>query len=198
MRRSISIILGILFLGVTISADAATEVGKSWGDWTQVCFTPDPGQEGTDFCRVTQTASLNFICKTEVGPNQQTVLRDCRMSQGAEPGPDEQLMQRRAMQTTIGYVPESDKPVIFITAPLGVFIPRGIMLSVEGADSVTFPIQRCDSNGCLGNVAIESDLFDALRKQDNATITFFTSTTQDMSLPLSLKGFSKAARSIRP
>lgn len=95
-------------------------------------------------------------------------------------------------QTSIGYVQDNDEPIMYLTAPLGIFLPRGISVIVDENPPLTARVQRCDGNGCLGLLALSTDAISSFRKGTKAQVVFAASAQQNVSVPLSLDGFSQA------
>jgi invasion protein IalB len=114
--------------------------------------------------------------------------RVCQIVQSANQNESGALV----FQTAVGYVDDTDKPVMYLTAPLGIFLPRGITVVIDDKPGVTATVQRCDGNGCLGLLVLEPDFVDALKKAAAAKLVFAASAKQNVSIPLSLNGFAAA------
>jgi len=98
---------------------------------------------------------------------------------------------------TIRIPPDTGKPVIVISAPLGVYLPAGITYSVDTGAPETLQIQGCDQNGCFANQPVTSDTLDAMAKGQKLNISFSNLNKQPITLPLSLVGFSAAYQRIK-
>ena len=106
---------------------------------------------------------------------------------------------RRVFHTALGYVDDNDKPILYMTAPLGIFLPRGISIFVDDQPGLRAAVQICDANGCLGLLALEDDFLELLKEGETAKLVFATSAEQNVSVPLDLNGFKKAYASfVRP
>ncbi|MEX0941953.1 MAG: invasion associated locus B family protein [Pseudomonadales bacterium] len=95
-------------------------------------------------------------------------------------------------QTSIGYVANNDRPIMYLTAPLGIFLPRGISVIVDDDPPLTATVQKCDGNGCLGLLALSQDAIESLKAGTQAQVVFGASAQQNVSIPLSLDGFGAA------
>lgn len=118
----------------------------------------------------------------------ETEERVCQIVQSANQNESGQLV----FQTAVGYVTDNELPIMYLTAPLGIFLPRGISVVIGENDPVTATVQRCDGNGCIGLLALEQDFVDAMKKGTEAQLVFGASAQQNVTVPLSLKGFTAA------
>lgn len=102
-------------------------------------------------------------------------------------------------QTAVGYIADNDKPLMFMTAPLGIFLPKGITVVVDDDEQgLTVPVQRCDAKGCLAVLVMERDFVRKLERGDGARAIFAANAERNVALPIDLTGFRKAFRSVRP
>ncbi|XOV88420.1 MAG: invasion associated locus B family protein [Pseudomonadota bacterium] len=119
----------------------------------------------------------------------------CQIVQSANQNESGQLV----FQTAVGYVADNERPIMYLTAPLGIFLPRGISIFVDDSEEgLTATVQRCDGSGCLGLLAMTEAFVDKLKKGKAAKLVFGATATQNVSLPLSLDGFTKAFNSLVP
>lgn len=98
---------------------------------------------------------------------------------------------------TVRIPADTGKPVIVISAPLGLYLPAGISYSIDGAAAQTLQIQSCDQNGCFANQPITAETLDAMFKGQKLEIAFSNLNKQSITLPLSLTGFSAAYQRIK-
>jgi invasion protein IalB len=117
----------------------------------------------------------------------------CQIVQSANQNESGQLI----FQTAVGYADDNDKPILYLTGPLGIFLPRGIGITIDDAPIRAAVVQRCDNKGCLAVLPMEQDLIKEMEKGKTAKVIFATSMTQNVSLPLSLKGFKRAFRALK-
>lgn len=104
---------------------------------------------------------------------------------------------RLVFQTAVGYVSDNERPIMYLTAPLGIFLPRGISVFVDDAEEgLTATVQRCDANGCLAVLALEDTFVTQLKRGAEAKLVFAANAQQNVSLPMSLTGFTRAFDSL--
>lgn len=170
MLRGNRILLLLSLVALTAQAQAAETRREEIGDWGFVCSVADNQENAKESCNLFQTALLNV---------------------GQETDPAEGGGQQRVLLTRVGYLEGSEQPLLLITAPLGILLPMGITIEVEGHETLRIPVQRCDAGGCLAYVAMEQPLIDAFRKAAQAKVTFHDAQRRGIGIPLSLKGFTK-------
>lgn len=168
MLQGKRIVLALMAAAAVVQAQAAETRRENFGDWGFVCSTSDTAgaddKEAKESCNLFQTALLN---------------RD----EGEGPG-------QRVLLTRVGYLDGNEKPVLLITAPLGILLPMGITVEVEGHDAIRIPVQRCDAGGCLAYVVMDPPFVAAMKKGDEAKVTVYDTQRRGVPIPLSLKGFT--------
>ena len=96
-------------------------------------------------------------------------------------------------ELSIGQKDKAD--VLTIVAPLGVFIPTGVRLSL-GDISKTIPFKTCimlnPPLGCVATLPIDSAIATALSKDDGGTITLVAANGQSVPVNFSLHGYNDA------
>ena len=70
--------------------------------------------------------------------------------------------QQRVLSVSIAYVPGRDSHVIQIAVPLGVSIPRGLILTSDTYTSPALKYRRCDRGGCYVEMLMPNDSVNAL------------------------------------
>ncbi|HXR95355.1 MAG TPA: invasion associated locus B family protein [Rhizomicrobium sp.] len=100
---------------------------------------------------------------------------------------------QRVLAVSLAYIPHVDKHAIQISVPLGVSIPRGVVIQAGSYTSPVMPYRRCDRAGCYVEMLIENPVVDQLSHAgDNALIKLTADDGKNYELKLSLNGFSAA------
>lgn len=76
-----------------------------------------------------------------------------------------------------------------VLAPLGVLLPNGLGLNVDGKDMGRVSFVRCLPNGCIAEVAMDDALIATLSKGANAIFVVFKTPEEGIGIPVSLNGF---------
>lgn len=169
LRASRFIFLAGVLATMSLTANAAETRRESIGDWGFICSKAD-AEDAVESCNLFQTALLN----------------------NSEKGNEGTAQPQRLLLTRVGYLGETDQPLLLVTAPLGIFLPQGLAVSVEGLEQpVRFGVQHCDAGGCLAFTPMTDEMISAFKKGTEAQVTFFDLQKRAINVPLSLKGFTK-------
>ncbi len=76
-----------------------------------------------------------------------------------------------------------------ILAPLGVLLPKGLGLFVDGKNIGNVFFLRCVQEGCYAQVVLEETLLAALKNGKTATFTIFKTPEEGIGIPVDLDGF---------
>jgi invasion protein IalB len=76
-----------------------------------------------------------------------------------------------------------------VLAPLGVLLPNGLGLNVDGKDMGRVAFVRCLPNGCVAEVAMDEALIKTLSTSKSAIFVVFKTPEEGIGIPVSLKGF---------
>lgn len=99
---------------------------------------------------------------------------------------------QRVVNIAIGFLPGTAQPIAVLTLPLGISLPPGARLMVEGTGTLEFLIERCVPAGCRAGGSISPSLREAMSSADTATVAFQDGSRQDITVDLSLEGFADA------
>ncbi len=80
--------------------------------------------------------------------------------------------------------------ILRVLAPLGVLLPSGLGLKVDGADIGRAGFVRCLPNGCIAEVILEDELLTKLKTGAQATFIIFQTPEEGIGIPISLSGFA--------
>jgi len=83
-------------------------------------------------------------------------------------------------------------PAMRVMAPLGVFLPTGIALEIDGAAVGRVPYARCTRQVCYATATASPDMFEKLRKGTAANFIIYQGPGMGMPMKISLSGFSAA------
>lgn len=86
--------------------------------------------------------------------------------------------------------------VLRVFAPLGVLLPPGLGLKIDGADIGNAPFLRCHSFACYAQVTVEAKLIEQLRTGQTAIFIIFQTEEAGIGIPISLTGFSDAVTAL--
>ena len=97
-----------------------------------------------------------------------------------------------------GYPPEgAGGPTLFLTLPLGIHLPSGVSLTVDQGQPVPVPVVPCDRDGCHARLALDRRLIKSLQAGLVARVAFQDGVGQQITVPVSLRGFTAALKAVR-
>lgn len=105
---------------------------------------------------------------------------------------------KRLVHMAAGYLAANGEPAAVITMPLGISLPLGATISVDGGTPENIVIERCDANGCIGAVALSDGFIADLKRGREARIAFHDGSRRRIAVPLSLLGFTAGFNSLEP
>ena len=79
-----------------------------------------------------------------------------------------------------------------VLAPLGILLPNGLGLNIDGTDMGRVAFVRCLPNGCVAEVVMDDDLIKVLSEGKNAIFVIFKTPEEGIGIPVSLNGFKEA------
>jgi invasion protein IalB len=85
-----------------------------------------------------------------------------------------------------------------IVAPLGILVPGGLTIGIDGVNLGMAGFTRCLAGGCMAEVSRNPDLIEKLKNGKIVTFTFYFRSPQDpMTLPMSLDGFREGYANLK-
>jgi invasion protein IalB len=123
------------------------------------------------------------ICETNPQTNQEvcSVRADIRDDNGV-------VMVRVALQKA----PNEERYGLIVFAPLGVLLPPGIVIAIDGARALALEYQVCVANPtiCVAQSDASQTLIDQMKRGGQMTFTL-GAPQRTLALPLSLRGFTR-------
>ncbi|MEL7302589.1 MAG: invasion associated locus B family protein [Pseudomonadota bacterium] len=87
--------------------------------------------------------------------------------------------------------------VLRVFAPLGILLPPGLGLKIDGKDVGHAPFLRCHSFACYAQVVVEDGLVAKLKQGKSAIFIIFQTEEAGIGIPISLAGFGKGLSTLR-
>jgi invasion protein IalB len=101
--------------------------------------------------------------------------------------------QQRVMSLSIAYLPSGDKHVIQVAVPLGILIPKGLVIESDTFTSQVLRYRRCDRGGCYVEMLFDNAAISALATASGpAKIKIVADNGKTFEIPFSLKGYADA------
>lgn len=80
--------------------------------------------------------------------------------------------------------------ILRVLAPLGVLLPNGLGLNIDGKDMGRAYFVRCFQDGCYAEVILEETMIKALGSGKAATFIVFQTPEEGIGIPVDLTGFA--------
>jgi len=87
--------------------------------------------------------------------------------------------------------------IMRVLAPLGVLLPNGLGLNVDGKDIGRAYFVRCFQDGCYAEVILKGELLETLKSGSTATFIVFQTPEEGIGIPVDLSGFTEGFKSIQ-
>lgn len=91
---------------------------------------------------------------------------------------------------------DSDKKILRIVAPLGVVLPAGLGLRVDGTDVGNVKFLKCWKFGCLAEVIVDDALVSKFTSGQTASFIVFPTPESGVGFPAPLAGFSEGLKGL--
>jgi len=85
-----------------------------------------------------------------------------------------------------------DKKLLRVVVPLGVLLPTGLGLKIDGSDVGNAPFLKCGKRGCVAEVELQNEVITQLKKGETAMFIIFDTPEAGIGIPVSLQGFTDA------
>jgi len=166
--------LGALMLaaGLVLPLSAAAQSGEgttkaTHGDWDVVC-----AQSNDENCVIRQ-----------IGKNAQ--------------GNDVMVVTVRSLDGVKADNGQDVPAAIDVVAPLGVALRAGLRVKIDGGEDRAAPFDICIESGCLVRSPVGQEFLAALKAGNSASMTVVAPNQGEVSINISLRGFTKAFNSLR-
>ena len=168
-----ALITGLLLAGLaaapgTARAAASMELnGKAFNDWTLRC------SEVTN----PETQAQVVVCEA---------VQQIKNEQG-----------QTVVEVIVTRPPNTADVVGAIIAPLGVVLPAGIAVAIDGNAMGKLPYLRCVQQGCVGQFIFTEAQFASWKAGARGMVTVVRGNGSEVTLPISLSGFTAATDALK-
>ena len=140
------------------------------------------GAQQTGTVRSTHGA-WSIICDTPAG----ATAEQCAMMQNVVADDRPEI----GLSVVVLRPADNKAEILRVLAPLGVLLPNGLGLNVDGKDIGRAYFVRCFQDGCYAEVILEKPLLDTLSTGKAATFIVFQTPEEGIGIPVDLAGFGE-------
>ena len=97
---------------------------------------------------------------------------------------------QRVLQVAVGFVDDASEPIALLSLPLGISLPPGATMSIDGEQKYDLQIERCEANGCRAGLKLSTTLLERFRTGSALSVLFHDAKRRPIEVPLSLDGFA--------
>jgi invasion protein IalB len=90
-----------------------------------------------------------------------------------------------------------EKKLMRVVVPLGVLLPTGLGLKIDGQDVGNAPFLKCSRRGCVAEVVLQDDIITKMKKGTTAMFIIFDTPEAGIGIPVALQGFGDALGNIK-
>ncbi len=106
--------------------------------------------------------------------------------------------RQQLLTVAVGYLGPKGEPWVVLTVPLGVLLQSGVALKVDEGPRFDAAFKICTAKGCEAGISPEDDVLWLLETGLVARIAFLDGITgRQITVPVSLKGFSAAFQTLK-
>lgn len=98
---------------------------------------------------------------------------------------------QRVLQVAVGFVGETPEPIALLSLPLGISLPPGAKMSIDGDKQYQLQIERCEVNGCRAGLKLPQNLIERFQLGSSLSVQFHDAQRRPIEVPLSLDGFKE-------
>ena len=164
-------------------AAGAAAPGKTTTPSTGAATPPSPNAAGAGTAAASTDAVWRKICgPTPTGKQACAMIYEIRTAQG-------QLVSQVSIQKVDG----ETKYGLRVVLPVGVFLPPGVTLQIDGKGKTEAKFTACAAQPavCVAEGSFEAVTFDAMRKGTKIIMAAKSGQQKDMSFDISLASFGK-------
>jgi invasion protein IalB len=90
-----------------------------------------------------------------------------------------------------------DKKLLRVVVPLGVLLPTGLGLKIDGQDVGNAPFLKCGKRGCVAEVVLQDEVIAKMKTGGTAMFIIFDTPEAGIGIPVSLQGFGDALANMK-
>ena len=137
---------------------------------------------------IAENGKWKVQCETPPAPEGQKPARQCGMVQTTQNEKNPKATLTLVIVKTVA----AEKTVynMRVMAPIGVFLPTGVALEIDGAAVGRVPFTRCMPQVCMAFAEASPDTLAKLKKGNEANFIIYEAPGMGLPMKLSLEGFS--------
>jgi invasion protein IalB len=200
MQRVPWIILSVILMGLFVSSRIVAGIIQtdSTGHYPKLVaeirtLVPQPAESSA-------LASLKTsLAKNSIRPGWvhhctgKSLNQECKVEHTISLGKNGQ----RLISVIVRVSPGASQPGLMLHLPVGLYLPAGVTVQLEGQEPEQFRVQTCDLQGCYAGTGVSTSMLSALNSGRHLTVAFQNMSRTRIKVPVPLKGFKGAYEEIQ-
>lgn len=170
LRHIVRAAASAVLLGLTAGGATAQQPGQAPG----VSAGGAENAKGTAWIK---------LCTTD----EKTQKEQCLVTQELRDGNSGQLLASGSVR-----ISEGDKTLLILAVPIGVLLPPGVRIQIDGDKPTVAPYTICFPAACVVRLEIDDDFIASMKHGNQMTVSVMNAERQAVGFPLTLIGFTKA------
>lgn len=101
------------------------------------------------------------------------------------------------LNVSMAFAGQGGRARLIMTAPLGVQLIPGLVMTIDGGKPVTLPFESCHAGGCRMIVELDEQSLDQIRRGASMTVRFVAADGKALDIPVPLKGLAAALKQLQ-
>lgn len=102
------------------------------------------------------------------------------------------------LEILFGYIGPDQRPRMVLTVPLGVLLPPGLRLTLDGGKPLAIPLETCTRDGCRAIVDLDDGALAKFRDGKQLVVRYVVGGGKAIELPVKLEGLNAALKTVAP
>jgi len=188
---SLGLALGLALAGATSAQETQQtpgQFGPRANKQQQQQGQPAQNRPAPKLDVIAENGKWKVQCETPPAPEGQKPVRQCGMVQTAQSEKNPKATLTLVLVKTV----TGDKSIINmrVIAPIGVFLPTGVALEIDGSAVGRVPFTRCMPQVCMAFAEASPETLAKLKKGKEANFIIYEAPGIGMPMKLSLSGFT--------
>jgi invasion protein IalB len=192
---TLGLAFGMALSGMVSAQDTKQDKGqfgpratKQQGEQGQAGGQPAKNRPQPKVDVVAENGKWKVQCETPPAPEGQEPTRQCGMVQSTQNEKNPKASLTLVMVKTVAG--EKVTVNMRVIAPIGVFLPTGVALEIDGAAVGRVPFTRCMPQVCMAFAEASPETLDKMKKGGEANFIIYEAPGIGLPMKLSLEGFS--------
>jgi invasion protein IalB len=101
------------------------------------------------------------------------------------------------LNVSMAFTGQGGRARLIMTAPLGVQLIPGLVMTIDGGKPVTLPFESCHAGGCRSIVELDEQSLNQIRRGTSMTVRFVGADSKALDIPVPLKGLTAALKQLQ-